>query len=164
MLIAISLKTLKTLPGVNQAFLVSFFGAVILTLLAIPYGKRRPVGTILSWGEAMLAACYVFGVMFLAYGVVPDRWIRHSDQNLLWTKQKHLFGPFDILKPKVYGGHFPFTLSYQEIRDTVVVVIYAFFFALQIFIWHQWQSRGKKASASTEVETSTYGRPLVKKS
>ena len=154
---------LSTVPGFNQAFLVSLAAAILLTLVAIPYGKRRPVGTPVSWGESMLAAAYVFAVMFLAYGVVPDRWIRHSDQNLAWTKQKHLFGPFDILKPKVYGGHFPFTLSYQELRDVVVVVIYAFFFALQIFIWYQWQSRGKKAATGTEVETSTYGRPLVKK-
>ena len=34
-------------------------------------------------------------------------------------EQKLLFGPFDILKPKVYGGHFPFTASYEAIRDTI---------------------------------------------
>src|SRR6476469_2911203 len=42
---------ISTWPGVNQAFLFSFFLAVALTLLAIPYGKRRPIGTPFSWGE-----------------------------------------------------------------------------------------------------------------
>lgn len=153
---------ISTWPGVNQAFLVSLFLATALTLVAIPYGKRRPRGTPLSWGESMLAALYAFTVMFIAYGVVPDRWIQHADKNLHWNKQKLLNGPFDILKAKVNGGHFPFTLSYQELRDVVVVVIHVFFFALQVFIWIQWQNRGKKV-ASTELETSSYGRPLVKK-
>ena len=39
----------------NVAFLASFFGSIPLTLVVIPYGKRRPVGKPLSWGEAMLA-------------------------------------------------------------------------------------------------------------
>ncbi len=153
---------ISTLPGVNQAFLLSLFLATAMTLVAIPYGKRRPRGTPLSWGESMLAALYAFTVMFIAYGVVPDRWIQHADKNLEWNKQKLLNGPFDLLKAKVNGGNFPFTLSYQELRDVVVVLIHVFFFALQVFIWIQWQNRGKKV-ASTELETSSYGRPLVKK-
>ena len=153
---------ISTWPGVNQAFLFSFALTLVLTLAAIPYGKRRPIGTPFTWGESMLAAVYAFTVMFIAYGVVPDRWIQHADKNLEWNKQKLLFGPFDILKAKVYGGHFPFTVSYQEIRDIIVVVIHLIFFGLQIWIWIWWQNRGKK-TASTELATSTYGRPLVKK-
>jgi hypothetical protein len=148
-------------PGMNQAFLVSFFATVIMTLAVIPYGKRRPIGTPFTWGEAMLGSAYAFLVMFLAYGVVPDRWIQHCDKNLGWTKQKLLFGPFDIVKPQAYGGWFPFTMSYQELRDVVVVLIHVVFFGLQIFVWSWWQKRGK--TTSTEVATSTYGRPLVKK-
>ena len=44
-------------PGMNVAFLVSFFASIALTLAVIPYGKR-PVGKPVSWGEAMLAATY----------------------------------------------------------------------------------------------------------
>ena len=164
MLLAIDLtKDITTLPGMNQAFLVSLGAALLLTFAAVPYGKRRPIGTPFTWGESMLAAVYVFATMFIAYGIVPDRWIQHSDKNLHWSKQKLLFGPFDLLKPKAYGGHFPFTLSYQEVRDVVVVLIHVLFFGLQIWVWHWWQSRGKVAP-STEIETSTYGRPLVRKS
>jgi hypothetical protein len=149
-------------PGVNQAFLFSLALTLVLTFGALLYGKRRPLGTPVSWGESMLASVYVFAVMFIAYGVVPDRFIQHADKNLLWTKQNLVYGPFDILKPQVYGGWFPFTISYQEVRDIIVVLIHAVFFALQVWVWITWQKRGKKA-VSTEVETSTYGRPLVKK-
>ena len=76
-------------PGMNVAFLVSFFASIALTLAVIPYGKRRPVGKPLSWGEAMLAATYAFGVMFLAFGVVPHQWIDHADKNLGWSQDKH---------------------------------------------------------------------------
>ena len=58
-------------PGMNVAFLASFFGAIALSLAVIPFGKRRPVGKPLSWGEAMIGSVYAFGVMFLAFGIVP---------------------------------------------------------------------------------------------
>ncbi len=161
MTVILGLDILK-LPGVNQAFLFSFGLTLVLTFAAMAYGKRRPIGTPFSWGESMIAAVYVFGTMFVAYGVVPDRFIQHADKNLGWSKQKLLFGPFDIFKPQVNGGWFPFTISYQELRDIVVVVIHAVFFALQVWVWISWQKRGKKP-VSTELETSTYGRPLVRK-
>ena len=66
-------------PFLNEAFLFSFALSTVLAFLAIPYAKRRPKGTPISWGEAMLAAVYVFGTMFLAFGVVPHQWIAHSD-------------------------------------------------------------------------------------
>jgi hypothetical protein len=149
-------------PGVNEAFIFSFILSSVLALAVIPYSKRRPKGTPVSWGEAMLAAVYVFGVMFLAFGVVPHQWIAHSDANLAWTKSKIIYGPFDILKPKALGGHFPFTASYEAIRDTVVVVLHVWYFGLIIYLWGVWQKRGD-AKPSTEVATSTYGRPLVRK-
>ncbi len=98
-------------PGVNQAFIFSFFITLALALVIIPFGKRRKPGTPVSWGEAMVGSLYVFGVMFLAYGVVPHQWIDHADKNLGWRKDKILNGPFDILKPKALGGNFPFSLS-----------------------------------------------------
>lgn len=148
-------------PGMNQAFLVSFVASILLTLVAIPYGKRRPVGTPLSWGEAMFAATYVFFVMFLAFGIVPHQWIDHADKNLGWSKDKIIYGPAGILKPRSAGGWNPITLQYEAVRDIVVVLIHAVYFGLIIFIWSWWQKRGE--TTSTEIETSTYGRPLVKK-
>ena len=148
-------------PGMNVAFIVSFVAAVLLTLAVIPYGKRRPIGTPLSWGEAMIASVYAFGVMFLAFGIVPHQWIDHADKNLGWSKDKIVYGPGGILKPQSAGGWNPITLQYEAIRDIVVVVIHVFYFGLMMFLWSKWQKRGQVKT--TDVATSTYGRPLVKK-
>jgi hypothetical protein len=149
-------------PGVNMAFLAAFFGSLLLTFAAIPYGKRRPIGTPTSWGEAMLGATYAFFVMFLAFGVVPHQWIDHADKNLGWSRDKIVYGPGGILKPQSVGGWNPITLQYEAIRDIVVVVLHVIFFALIIYIWNWWQTRGQ-TKPGTDIETSTFGRPLVRK-
>jgi len=151
------------IPGANTAFLVSLIAATLLTLAAIPYGKRRPRGTPVSWGEAMLAATYAFGVMFLAFGVVPHQWIAHADADLGWNRTYIVYGPGGILTPQTAGGWNPITLQYQAIRDIIVVIIHVYFFGLLIFVWNWWQKRGTDTGAK-ELETSTYGRPLVKRS
>ena len=148
-------------PGMNTAFLVSFIASNILAFAVIPYGKRRPLGAPMSWGEAMLGSTYVFGVMFLAFGIVPHQWIDHADKDLGWDRTKIIYGPGGILKPQALDGWFPFTLQYEAIRDIVVVVLHAYYFGLIIFLWSYWQKRGQ--NVSTELDTSTYGRPLVKK-
>jgi hypothetical protein len=148
-------------PGMNVAFLTSFIASIVLTLLAIPYGRRRPVGTPVSWGEAMLGSVYAFGTMFLAFGVVPHQWIDHADKDLGWDRTNIVHGPGGILRPDSAGGWNPITLQYEAVRDIVVVLLHALYFGLLIFIWTWWQKRGQ--AAPKEIETSTYGRPLVKK-
>jgi hypothetical protein len=148
-------------PGMNEAFLFSFILTVVLSLAVIPYGKRRPVGKPTSWGEAMFGSAYVFAIMFLAYGVVPHQWLTHVQNELGWRADKPLNGPWGILKAKSRGGHFPFEINYLQVGDAIVVGIYVFFTTLNAKMFTWWQRRGKKAS--TEVATSTYGRPLVKK-
>ena len=145
----------------NMAFLTSLFASTLMTLAAIPYGKRRPIGTPVSWGEAMLGGTYAFGVLFLAFGVVPHQWIDHADKNLGWSKDKLLIGWGGFLKPQSQGGWNPITLQYEAIRNIVVVIIHVYFFGLLIFIWMWWQKRGQ--TTTTAIETSTYGRPLVRK-
>lgn len=149
-------------PGVNQAFLFSFVLSTVMALAVIPYAKRRPKDAPVSWGEAMLGAVYAFAAMFLAFGIVPHQWIDHADRNLEWSKSKIVYGPFDLLKPKANGGNFPFTASYEAIRDTVVVLLHVWYFGLIIYLWSVWQKRGA-AKPAPAIATSTYGRPLVKK-
>lgn len=160
--ILIAIDILKW-PGMNQAFLFSFFLATGLSLLPMLYAKRRKAGTHTSWGEAMLGATYAFGVMFLSFGVVPHQFIDHADKDLGWTKIKIVYGPFDLLKPKALGGNFPFTISYEAIRDIMVVNIHVWFFALIIILWGYWQKRGEREKKAAVAIESTYGRPLIKK-
>ena len=107
-------------PGVNQAFLVSFVLSNAMAFAAIPYAKRRPVGTPLSWGESMLASVYVFATLFIAFGIVPHQWLSHADKDLGWNRAKLIYGPFDLLKPQAFGGWFPFNISYEALRDVIV--------------------------------------------
>ena len=148
-------------PGMNQAFIFSFVLTLAMSLVIIPIGKRRPVDRKATRGEAILGSTYVFAVMFVAFGVVPHQWIDHADKELGWRKDKIIFGPFDLLKPQELGGPFAFTISYEAVRDIIVVVIHAVFIGLMIYLFNWWQKRGDVKPK--EVETSTYGRPLVRK-
>ena len=148
-------------PGMNQAFIVSFVAALVLSFAIIPYGKRRPLDAPFDWGQAVLAATYIFGVLFLAFGVVPHQWISHADKNLGWSRDKLLIGWGGVLKPQSQGGWNPITLQYEAVRDIVVVLIHVVFFGVFIFLAIWWQKRGNVKPK--ELPVSTYGRPLVKK-
>ena len=146
-------------PGLNMALIVATIVTIALTLAVVPVGKRRPPGTPLTWGEAVLGAVYAFGVMLLAYGVVPNQWLAHADNELGWRSDKIMIGP--KWGSKHLLKYLPFTITAQTIRDIIAVMIYAFFFGLQIAMWAWWRNRGK--AKPTTVAVSTYGRPLVKK-
>lgn len=149
-------------PGVNQPFIFSILLTAGLALLVVPIGKRRPIDRKVTWGEAMVGGMFIFAVLFLAFGVVPHQFIDHADKNLGWRNDKILYGPFGIFKPKALNGPFPFTISYEAIRDIVVVGIHAVNIGAMIFLFSWWQKRG--VIKPKEIETSTYGRPLVKTS
>jgi hypothetical protein len=151
-------------PGMNQAFIASVLITLLMMLGVVLYGRRRSPDRPGTWAGTIFGATYIFGALFIAFGVVPHQWIDHADKNLGWRKDKILYGPFDILKPQALGGQFPFTLSYQELRDIIVVVIHVVFIALFAWLAVWWQKRGQKAAAAAAIETSTYGRPLVKSS
>jgi hypothetical protein len=145
----------------NQAFLFSFIITTALALVIIPVGKRRRSDRKATWGEAMFGSAYAFFVLFLAFGVVPHQWIDHADKDLGWRKDKIIFGPFDLLKPQELGGPFAFTVSYEAVRDIIVIVIHAFYIGLMIYLFVWWQKRGEQKPKA--LPTSTYGRPLVRK-
>ena len=161
------LPDLPTWPGLNTAFLLSLVATVVLTLAVVPLAKRRPIGTPLTWGEALLAAVYGFFLLFMAYGVVPHQWLTHADNELGWRTDKLVYGPWDILSP---GQGItlnplrlsPFTITYEAIRDIVVTMIYIAFLGLQIYLWVWWQKRGQR-KVTPELPASTFGRPLVRR-
>ncbi|MCU1483853.1 MAG: hypothetical protein JWN67_599 [Actinomycetia bacterium] len=156
--------------------------ALVATVAAIPwYAKRRPVGTPLTWGEAMVAALYVFFVMFLAWGIMPHQWLNYADNALQWRKDKIGIptGPFghflfhgvnnDVIGAKTNvlfpnGVPLPngkFIITAEAVRDVVAVGLYGITLGGMGVLWAQWQRRG--AEKPKELPTSAYGRPLVKK-
>ena len=151
------------------AFLTSLIILVALTAVVFPMAKRRPVGTPITWGEAMVAGTYSFFIMFWAYGVVPHLWLTWADNELKWRPDALLaefvtFGktPFGFAMPQAKGGSFPMTITMQTIRDIIAVLIYVVFLGLNMWLFAYWQKRGSKTT-TTDVVTSDYGRPLVKK-
>ena len=146
------------------AFVTSLIVLFALAALIVPMARRRPVGTPITWGEAMVASVYAFFLMFWAYGVVPHLWLTWADNELQWRPDKILYGPWDILQPQALGGSFPMTITYQTLRDLLAVGIYVVFLGAQIAMWAWWQNRGKRAAEeSTAVVESEFGRPLVRK-
>ena len=147
--------------------MVAFVGSLLLTFvmvgLILVFAKLRPAGTPLSWGEAMVAATFVFFLMFWAYGVVPHQWLIWADNELKWRPDKYLVGWGGVLGKIGHGGYLPLTITYQAIRDIIAVLIYVVLLGGQMALWSMWQSRGKKAAAkAAEVDTTAFGRPLVK--
>jgi hypothetical protein len=138
------------------AFVVSFAIAIAGIAAVVLYGRRRPVGAPVTWGEAIVAANFAFFLMFWAYGVVPHQWLTFANNEWQWTPTKGLVGPGGVLEDAL-----PFTLDYEKLRDLVVVVIYGIFLVAHVWLWAWWQDRAKARPA--EIETSTYGRPLVRR-
>lgn len=150
--------------------MVAFVASLLLTfaLLALvrPAARRRPPGTPLTWGEAMVAATFAFFLMFWVYGMVPHLWLTWADNELTWRPDNLTFeywGWLGFLKPQEMGGWFPFTINMQHVRDLIAVLIYGVFLGGNIYIWAWWNDRSKRAEAAKELETSDYGRPLVKR-
>jgi hypothetical protein len=141
------------------AFVSTFLVAIAGMAGIMLYGRRRPVGAPLTWGESIAAATFCFALMFWAYGVVPHHWLQWANNELGWTPSKKLFGPGDIVKDKL-----PFIVDYEKLRDIIVVLIYGFFLTAHVALFALWQDRGKRAEkrAQRQLEPSTYGRPLVK--
>lgn len=128
--------------------------ALVMALAIIPYRKRRPVGTPLTWGEAMVAATYVFFLFFWAYGVVPNQWMMLADNEWSWRSDRMVSGPGGVV------AGLPFDLNYEHLRDLVAVVIYGIILVINIVLWMVWQGRGKQKAP--EIPASSYGRPLVR--
>lgn len=141
---------------------------IVQMLMLVPFfwvAKRRTPGTPLTWGEAAVAAVYVFAVLFWLYGVLPHEFLNWADSDLAWRPDKKVIGP-DGSWGSWWGfwNDIPITVNKQTIRDVVAVLIYGV--GLGGFIWAFafWNDREKKAAAAKAIEpVSAYGRPLVAK-
>ncbi len=159
------------------AFIASILVTLAMVGILVAVARRRPVGQPLTWGEAFVAATFVFALLFIAYGVVPHQWLALADNEFRWRNDKigiplgglkifgrHIFGmePPYLLFDKgipLPNGHFIITA--EALRDFIEVGIYGGFIGAQLYGWSWWQKRGKRAEAQPEL-TSSYGRPLLR--
>jgi hypothetical protein len=155
------------------AFLASLLitGAMVAVLVLV--ARRREPGRPLTWGEAFVAATYVFTLLFLAYGVVPHHWLTYAGNELAWRSDKYgiPIGPLQHLglKNPMFGHGITFfgrgrlTITAAAVGDIIATLIYAVFVTANILGWLAWQRRGQRRAEQPAIETSAYGRPLVRK-
>ena len=152
--------------------MVAFISAMLAVMLGVGIcmfvGSRRPIGTPLTWGEAMVAGTFVFAVMLLAYGVAPHQWLAYADNTLLWRADKLLVGISSKgvvwgQKAKNLGGSGRIIINYQAIRDIIASVIYILFLGGQMYLWSVWQKRGRKKPGDVEPATSRFNRRVLTK-
>lgn len=148
------------------AFLASIVILLVGVGICLLVGRRRPVGTPLTWGEALLGGTFVFALMLVAYGVVPHQWLDFADNELLWRPDKILLG---LSTAGVKFGDAANTMegsgrvlvSYQAVRDIIAAGLYIVFLVGQMMMWSRWQKRDR---LTTELEpTSRFGRPVIRK-
>ena len=147
----------------NVAFTGSLLVAIAMTAGILWYAKRRPAGEPLTWGQAMAAAMYITFLLFWAFGVVPHQWLTYAEGEMAMRSDAILAGRGSTGWLQHLPGTtkpFPVVITKATVSDLVTVNIYGVAFVASVAVWARWQKRGEK---KTEVvETSTYGRPLVK--
>jgi hypothetical protein len=152
--------------NLSAAFFVSLGMLLIGIGICVRVGRRRPPGTPVTWGEAFVAATFVFGLMLLGYGVVPNQWLQWADNRLVWRSDKLLLAvsskgvKFGDAAAN-FGGSGRILVTYQALRDIIAAGIYVVMLGAQIALWAMWQKRGQ--AKRTEVATSDFGRPLVRR-
>jgi hypothetical protein len=153
------------------SFAASLIATAVMVGIALLVARRRPPGTPLTWGEAFVAATYVFALLLLVYGIVPDRFLRWCDGELKWRSDAYGIptGPLHLGKNGrlfsngiTFFGRGRIMLSLQAVRDILATMIYVVAVGAQLKAWSWWQGRGKKPDVP-ELETSAYGRPLLRK-
>lgn len=166
----------RTERNQEEASVVAFISSLLVLALLVgavfPYAKRRPVGTPLTWGEAMVGAVYVFFIMFWVYGIVPHQWLQWADAELQWSPSRIWLGPGvsgDMVIPLAHWhisadarNWFPVNIHAEVLRDVIATLLYVVALGFNIWIWAWWQNRGTRSAAAPKP-TSQFGRPLVKR-
>ena len=122
------------------------------------YGKRRPSGRPTTWGEAMLGAAYVFMILLMVFGIVPDRWVRLTDNEWGWSVERFLVTEGQFLTSPITFP--PMRIDLKKVSDMVVVIEHVAALVGLPVLWMWWQRRDK--AQPTAEPTSDYGRPLIK--
>jgi hypothetical protein len=147
--------------------LIWFSLLTLLMLAPIIVALRRPKSDKpTTWAQAMAGSVYVFGLLLLAYAVIPHEFITFADNYLQWGKDKYVIKSTTEI-PFLSGQNWPVSIDMQAIRDVMVVGIYVVFFAANIALFVLWQDRKTKTEDTEEkpvvVGRSRFGRPLKAK-
>lgn len=129
-------------------------------------GSKRPPGTPVTWGEAFVGGTVVFGLLVVAYGVVPHQWLTFADTDLLWRADRIVLGVSGSglvmgQEANTMTGAGRILVNYQAVRDAIAALMYIVFLAGQMWLWAAWQKRGRAKPAVEK--SSAFGRPVATK-
>jgi hypothetical protein len=156
--------------------MVALVFSVVVTLamvgVIVLVAKRREPGRPLSWGEAFVAGTWVFTLLFMAYGVVPHHWLTYAGNELAWRSDKYgvPIGPLEHLgltNPMfadgiTFFGRGRLAITAAAVGDIIAMLIYGAAVTANLLGWLWFQRRGQRAAEQPAIETSAYGRPLVR--
>lgn len=147
------------------AFIVATVVTLGMTAGLLAYANKRPADQMTTWGEAMVGSAYVFFLLVMVFGILPDQFIDWVDAEG-WDTERFFVGPGGILQAQAQGGWFPFSITYQAIRDIIVVIQHVIAITLLPVVAIYWQKRGDRAAAKSAATAtpSDFGRPLVRES
>ncbi len=141
--------------------MVALTTAIVVTALmvwvGVAYGKRRPADRPTTWGEAMVGAVFVFMVLLLLFGIVPDRWVRLTDNEWGWSVERFLFTEGQFLTSPVTFP--PTRMDLKKLSDLVVVIEHLAAIGGLLVLWRWWQKRDQEKITAEPV--SDFGRPLI---
>ncbi len=140
------------------ALVTSILATALMVVLFVWYGKRRPSDQPTTWGEAMLGAAYVFMLLMLLFGIVPDRWIRLTDNEWGWSVERYLVTEGQFMTSPITFP--PMRIDLKKVSDIVVVIEHLVALAGLPVLGLWWQRRDKASEVPEPI--SDYGRPLVK--
>jgi hypothetical protein len=70
------------------ALIFSIIATVLMSGVVVWFARRRPPGTPLTWGEAFVAALFIFTLMLVVYAVLPSQFLTYADSSLKWRSDK----------------------------------------------------------------------------
>ncbi|MGQ0826189.1 MAG: hypothetical protein ACT4OX_14360 [Actinomycetota bacterium] len=152
---------------------------VLLIGIAIAaYWLRRPKRSSepATWAATIIGAIAVYGLMALAYGVVPHEWLTFASAHLNWGKDT-----FILTEDQFAANLPPLDVPKYVLADLVAVHLYVVFAVINIKMFAAWQQRkvaeqeavsdddGRSAPLTgpfarfrrRTAGTSAYGRPVT---
>ena len=134
-------------------------------MLMVMSRKPRDPAQEATWVECFGGAIGVFGLMVVAYAVLPSEWLNYANAYLQWgDATKFIFrSTEDMLW--ILPWHWPFDFNFPALRDIVVTGIYLVLLGVNLKLWVMWQKRHEvreQAAMATEAPArrSRFGRPL----
>src|SRR5262245_23235118 len=139
------------LPWMQPAGRLIWFSLLLVVMLIpILVMLRRPKpDRPTTWAQAMAGAVYVFGIILVAYAIVPHEFITFADKYLQWGKDKYIIKSTTPI-PFWDSQNWPVSIDMQAIRDVAVVGMYIVFFAINIALFVLWQDRKTKTEDDDE--------------